>query len=73
MKQALAVLLLAASLGAALCGCAQAEEAPQNKSADVAKDIPADQPLPPGAAERTAAKQAETGVDPNDPSSRGRR
>lgn len=73
MKHALTVALLAALLGAALCGCGQAEEAPQNKSADVAKNIPGDQPLPPGAAERTAAKQAEAGVDPNNPGSRGRR
>lgn len=73
MKKALTLIVLAFAMGSALCGCAPAEETPQNKSADIAKDIPADQPAPPGAAERTAAKQADAGVDPNNPGTRGRR
>lgn len=73
LRLAIAGLVLASLIGFALAGCGSPEEVPQNKSADIAKDIPADQPAPPGAAERTAAKQADAGVDPNDPGTRGRR
>jgi hypothetical protein len=71
MKNLLLMALIGCFAVVALFGCNQSDEAPQSGSAEVAKDLEGDSGT--AAEARGQEKAAASGMDPNDPTQRGRR